>query len=46
MANRDNDDNDPNLVVPLEAKEIYRLKASWKVIKGKMHEAGVELFLL
>ena len=32
--------------IPLDSKEIFRLKSSWKVIKERMPEAGLELFLL
>ncbi len=38
--------SDQGQFAPLQPREIYRLKASWKVVKDKMHEAGVELFLL
>ncbi len=31
---------------PLEIRESYRLKTSWKVVKDKVHETGVELLLL
>ena len=30
----------------LDAKEIYRLKSTWKAVHRKIVDAGVELFLL
>ncbi len=40
--------NPPNyqILLPLEVREIFRMKSSWIIVKDKMKEAGVELFLL
>lgn len=34
---------DPRL--PLDARQVFRIKKSWKGIKRKLTEAGVELFV-
>ena len=32
--------------IPLNIREIYRMKSSWNVVRDKMREAGIELFRL
>ena len=32
--------------VPLDKKDVYRVKSSWNVIKERVPEAGLELFYL
>ena len=31
--------------LPLDARQAFKLKHSWKAVKGKMDEAGVEMFI-
>ena len=35
-----------NVISPLNSKEIFRMQASWNIVKIKIKEAAVELFLL
>ena len=45
------DDNTHDNVVevdsrlPLDARQVFKLKQSWKGIKRKIEEAGVEMFI-
>ena len=32
-------------LLPLDAKDVYRLKSTWKAVHRKVDEAGIELFL-
>ena len=31
--------------LPLDARQVFKLKQSWKGIKRKIEEAGVEMFI-
>ena len=32
-------------LLPLDAREIYRLKTSWRAVRRQIQDAGVEIFL-
>lgn len=37
--------NEVDSRLPLDARQVFKLKQSWKGIKRKIEEAGVEMFI-
>ena len=43
--NEVNSNSDVSSKIPLDVRQVFKLKQSWKGIKRKITEAGVEMFI-